>query len=84
MVIANSTNNSSNNHCSYHRPQDESLQDDNAIQQQRPASVYEEMVARLYQTPFFHPVGSSSSSSIGLSNIQKLHDLIGNPMDDVS
>ena len=44
----------------------------------QPASVYEEWVARLYQTPFFHPINN------GLKNIQRLHSLLGNPMDDVS
>ena len=78
MVMAH--NNKNNHQCSHLQVAKE-LHDAtdkvNATQQQ-PASVYEEMVARLYQTPFFHPVSS------GLSNIQKLHSLIGNPMDDVS
>lgn len=39
---------------------------------------YEKWVRRLYMTNLFHPV------KMGLSNMQQLHDLMGNPMDDVS
>jgi hypothetical protein len=38
---------------------------------------YEKWVRRLYMTNMFHPV------KMGLTNMRKLHDLIGNPMDDV-
>lgn len=41
-------------------------------------SEYEKWVRRLYMTNMFHPV------KMGLTNIQQLHDLVGNPMDDVS
>ena len=41
-------------------------------------SDYEKWVRRLYMTNMFHPV------KMGLSNMQQLHDLMGNPMDDVS
>lgn len=41
-------------------------------------SDYEKWVRRLYMTNMFHPV------KMGLTNIKKLHDLAGNPMDDVS
>lgn len=39
---------------------------------------YEKWVRRLYMTNLFHPV------KMGLSNMQQLHDIMGNPMDDVS
>jgi hypothetical protein len=38
---------------------------------------YEKWVRRLYMTNLFHPV------KMGLANVQKLHELVGNPMDDV-
>lgn len=41
-------------------------------------SDYEKWVRRLYMTNLFHPV------KMGLSNMQQLHDIMGNPMDDVS
>ena len=41
-------------------------------------SDYEKWVRRLYMTNMFHPV------KMGLTNIKKLHNLVGNPMDDVS
>ena len=37
---------------------------------------YEHWVRRLYQTNLFHPV------KLGLENMQQLHSLLGNPMDD--
>lgn len=43
-----------------------------------PTSEYERWVARLYETPFFHPINN------GLANITRLHALLGNPMDNVS
>lgn len=43
-----------------------------------PASEYEKWVARLYNTPFFHPINN------GLMNISILYDLMGSPLDDVS
>ena len=39
---------------------------------------YEEWVRRLYMTNLFHPV------KMGLTNMQRIHQLLGNPMDDVS
>eukprot|EP00526_Cylindrotheca_closterium_P011897 CAMPEP_0113628368 /NCGR_PEP_ID=MMETSP0017_2-20120614/14698_1 /TAXON_ID=2856 /ORGANISM="Cylindrotheca closterium" /LENGTH=466 /DNA_ID=CAMNT_0000538669 /DNA_START=276 /DNA_END=1676 /DNA_ORIENTATION=- /assembly_acc=CAM_ASM_000147 len=39
---------------------------------------YEKWVRRLYLTNLFHPV------KMGLTNIQRLHKLVGNPMDDPS
>ena len=39
---------------------------------------YEKWVRRLYMTNLFHPV------KMGLANMQQLHDIMGNPMDDVS
>lgn len=39
---------------------------------------YEKWVRRLYMTNMFHPV------KLGLTNMQKLHDIMGNPMDNVS
>ena len=39
---------------------------------------YEKWVRRLYMTNLFHPV------KMGLTNMQQLHDIMGNPMDDVS
>ena len=41
-------------------------------------SDYEKWVRRLYMTNLFHPV------KMGLTNMQKLHDIMGDPMDDVS
>ena len=41
-------------------------------------SEYEKWVRRLYMTNLFHPV------KMGLTNMQQLHDIMGNPMDDVS
>ena len=41
-------------------------------------SDYEKWVRRLYMTNLFHPV------KMGLTNMQQLHDIMGNPMDDVS
>jgi hypothetical protein len=41
-------------------------------------SGYEKWVRRLYATNMFHPV------KLGLENMKKLHELLGNPMDDVS
>ena len=41
-------------------------------------SPYERWVRRLYQTNLFNPV------KLGLDNIQRLHDALGNPMDNVS
>jgi hypothetical protein len=43
----------------------------------RKYSDYEKWVRRLYMTNLFHPV------KMGLSNMQQLHDIMGNPMDDV-
>jgi len=40
-------------------------------------SEYENWVRRLYQTNKFHPV------KLGLENIERLHDLLGRPMDQV-
>jgi hypothetical protein len=40
-------------------------------------SEYEHWVRRLYMTNMFHPV------KLGLQNIQRIHDLLGRPMDDV-
>jgi hypothetical protein len=40
-------------------------------------SEYEHWVRRLYMTNMFNPV------KLGLENIQKIHELLGNPMDDV-
>jgi hypothetical protein len=40
-------------------------------------SDYEKWVRRLYMTNLFHPV------KMGLQNVQELHELVGNPMDDV-
>jgi dihydrofolate synthase / folylpolyglutamate synthase len=37
---------------------------------------YEQWVRRLYKTNLFHPV------KLGLHNIEKLHQVLGNPMDD--
>jgi len=45
---------------------------------QRNYSDYEKWVRRLYMTNLFHPV------KMGLTNMQQLHDIMGNPMDDVS
>jgi hypothetical protein len=42
------------------------------------SSEYEHWVRRLYMTNMFNPV------KLGLDNIQQIHDLLGNPMDDVS
>ncbi|KAG7366533.1 folylpolyglutamate synthase [Nitzschia inconspicua] len=39
-------------------------------------SGYEKWVRRLYATNMFHPV------KLGLTNMRKLHQLLGNPMDD--
>ena len=39
---------------------------------------YDEWVRRLYMTNLFHPV------KMGLTNMQRMHQLLGNPMDDVS
>lgn len=39
---------------------------------------YEKLVRRLYSINLFHPV------KLGLTNMYKLHELLGNPMDDVS
>lgn len=39
---------------------------------------YEKWVRRLYMTNLFHPV------KMGLTNMQQLHEIMGNPMDDVS
>ena len=44
----------------------------------RTYSDYEKWVRRLYMTNMFHPV------KMGLTNMQHLHDIMGNPMDDVS
>jgi hypothetical protein len=41
-------------------------------------SGYEKWVRRLYATNMFHPV------KLGLDNMRRLHQLLGNPMDDVS
>jgi hypothetical protein len=41
-------------------------------------SGYEKWVRRLYATNMFHPV------KLGLDNMKQLHQLLGNPMDDVS
>jgi dihydrofolate synthase/folylpolyglutamate synthase len=38
---------------------------------------YEKWVRRLYMTNMFHPV------KMGLTNMKKLHDIMGNPMDEV-
>jgi hypothetical protein len=38
---------------------------------------YEKWVRRLYMTNMFHPV------KMGLTNMRQLHNLLGNPMDDV-
>lgn len=38
---------------------------------------YEKWVRRLYMTNLFHPV------KMGLDNVEKLHELVGTPMDDV-
>lgn len=43
----------------------------------RPHTDYEKWVRRLYMTNMFHPV------KMGLTNMQKLHDIMGNPMDHV-
>jgi hypothetical protein len=40
-------------------------------------SLYEHWVRRLYMTNMFNPV------KLGLENIEKIHSLMGNPMDDV-
>jgi dihydrofolate synthase/folylpolyglutamate synthase len=39
---------------------------------------YERLVRRLYQINLFHPV------KMGLSHMEQLHELMGNPMDDTS
>ena len=46
--------------------------------EQEQHSLYEQWVRRLYMTNLFHPV------KMGLTNMQRLHELLGNPMDDVS
>lgn len=43
-----------------------------------PYTPYEYWVRRLYRTNMFNPV------KLGLDNMQRLHDALGNPMDDVS
>lgn len=42
----------------------------------QPYSLYEKCVRRLYLTNLFHPV------KLGLQNIERLHNALGNPMDD--
>lgn len=41
-------------------------------------SSYEHWVRRLYMTNMYNPV------KLGLENIEKIHSMLGNPMDDVS
>jgi dihydrofolate synthase/folylpolyglutamate synthase len=45
-------------------------------QEGRPYTLYEKCVRRLYLTNLFHPV------KLGLQNIERLHNALGNPMDD--
>lgn len=49
---------------------------ENPVDQTEGFTEYEKWVRRLYMTNLFQPV------KMGLSNVQKLHEMIGNPMDD--
>jgi dihydrofolate synthase/folylpolyglutamate synthase len=53
------------------------MDENNAASENDKFTDYEKWVRRLYMTNMFHPV------KMGLTNMRKLHNLMGNPMDDV-